>query len=252
MPHRPSLNLTINADNFEALRYRRSGVRSLHSRIDILDPQPKSPWFQHSKHTEQCSPSTLIDVPQYNTNLLSIPSEVIGIFALLALTWFSREVNERSFVAMLQNIWVMPCLIALRVWPGVMQDQWGTFALITTLLSYPYCHAIVVAWVSQNSGSVRTRSVSAALYNVMVQIGNVYAANIYRADDKPVYHRGNSVLLALNTLAILLFVVAKVYYVYKNRSRDRKWNAMTEEQRRDYIENTTDEGNKRLDFRFAH
>ncbi|RMD44537.1 hypothetical protein DV735_g558, partial [Chaetothyriales sp. CBS 134920] len=43
----------------------------------------------------------------------------------------------------------------------------------------------------------------------------------------------------------------QVYYTLRNRSRDRKWNAMTEEQRAEYLATTTDEGNKRLDFRFA-
>jgi hypothetical protein len=43
-----------------------------------------------------------------------------------------------------------------------------------------------------------------------------------------------------------------MYYVKRNAYRDRKWGAMTEDQRLDYLATTTDEGNKRLDFRFAH
>jgi hypothetical protein len=43
-----------------------------------------------------------------------------------------------------------------------------------------------------------------------------------------------------------------MYYVKRNAYRDRKWAAMTEDQRLDYLATTTDEGNKRLDFRFAH
>ena len=131
-------------------------------------------------------------------------------------------------------------------------SQWSTFALLTVLLSYPYCHAILVGLTSRNSGSVRTRSISAACYNMNVQLGGVIAANIYRQDDKPLYHRGNSVLIAIAILSILLFVFAKVYYISRNKSRAKKWDAMTPEQKADYIENTTDKGNKRLDFRFAH
>lgn len=67
---------------------------------------------------------------------------------------------------MLQAVWTLPCIIVLRWWPGLVDEQWGTYAVITVLLSYPYCHAIVVAWVSRNSNNVGTRSVSAALYNV--------------------------------------------------------------------------------------
>ncbi|KAL9618897.1 MAG: hypothetical protein Q9160_006422 [Pyrenula sp. 1 TL-2023] len=176
----------------------------------------------------------------------------IGIGTLLGITWLSERVNERSLISMIQDIWTLPCVIALRWWSGTYKDAWGTYALVTVLLSYPYTHAIIVAWASRNSGSVRTRSVSAALYNMMVQCGNVISYNIYRADDKPLYHRGNSVLIGINFLAIALFVITKVYYVWKNRVRERKWNAMTAEERKHYLDNTNDEGNKRLDFRFMH
>lgn len=80
----------------------------------------------------------------FNTNLLTIPSTVVGIFTLLGITWISERVNERSLVAMLQPIWSLPCIIALRWWPGALSNAWGTYALITVLLSYPYCHAIIV------------------------------------------------------------------------------------------------------------
>ncbi|KAI9675569.1 MAG: hypothetical protein M1822_008922 [Bathelium mastoideum] len=188
----------------------------------------------------------------FTTNLLTIPSTAISIFTLIGLTWISERVHERSLVAAIQNIWVLPCVAALRWWPGAEVNAWGTYALVTVLLSYPYCHAIVVAWVSRNSGSVRTRSVSAACYNMMVQVGNLISANVYQADDKPLYHRGNDVLFGLSIASIVLFVVTKVYYILKNRSRARKWDAMTEEQKEDYLNNTKDEGNKRLDFRFVH
>lgn len=51
---------------------------------------------------------------------------------------------------------------------------------------------------------------------------------------------------------IALYVLTKLYYVWRNKTRDNKWNAMTEEQKLAYLTNPPDEGNKRLDFRFAH
>ena len=71
------------------------------------------------------------------------------------------------------------------------------------------------------------------------------------ADDRPRYRRGNRALLSINVLNIGLYVFAKVYYTLRNRFRDRKWNAMTEEERKEYLATTKDKGNKRLDFRFA-
>jgi hypothetical protein len=66
-------------------------------------------------------------------------------------------------------------------------------------------------------------------FSVAVQCGGIIAANIYRDDDKPLYKRGNRTLIGINALAISLFFFAKAYYVTVNKSRDRKWKAMTHE-----------------------
>lgn len=64
--------------------------------------------------------------------------------------------------------------------------------------------------------------------------------------------RGNRVLVGICVLNIFLYLFAKVYYVWRNKQRDRIWNSMTVEEKLNYLETTTDEGSKRLDFRFAH
>jgi hypothetical protein len=71
-------------------------------------------------------------------------------------------------------------------------------------------------------------------------------------DDAPKYRRGNKVLLAINVINIPLYFLVKGYYVWRNKQRENKWEAMTEEQRLEYLATTTDKGNKRLDFRFQH
>ncbi|KAL3495459.1 major facilitator superfamily domain-containing protein [Aspergillus germanicus] len=186
------------------------------------------------------------------TNLLIIPYNITHILMLNGLTHLSERLNERSLVSMLQPLWVLPCIITLRFWSGAMVDAWGTYSIMTVLLSYPYAHAILVGWASKNSNNVGTRTVSAAVYNMSVQMGNVIGNNVFRADDAPRYTRGYSVLLGLNMLGIALFLATKVYYVKRNQYRDRFWARMTDEQREDYMKNSPDTGSKRLDFRFAH
>jgi hypothetical protein len=85
-----------------------------------------------------------------------------------------------------------------------------------------------------------------------VQAGDVAAYFIYREDDKPKYRRGNTNLVAINVLAIVLFLAAKAYYVFQNRRRDKIWNAMSEDERNNYIKNTEHQGSSKLNFRFAH
>jgi hypothetical protein len=90
------------------------------------------------------------------------------------------------------------------------------------------------------------------MYNMSVQASTVIAANVYQKDDAPRYVNGNRNLIACACMNICLYVLTKLYYVWRNKARDRVWDAMSSEQKKDYLEHTKDEGNKRLDFRFAH
>ena len=75
---------------------------------------------------------------------------------------------------------------------------------------------------------------------------------MYRKDDAPKYKRGNRALISIAVLNIFVYAFTKIYYVWRNKTRETKWRAMTEDERINYLATTTDEGNKRLDFRFAH
>lgn len=120
----------------------------------------------------------------FNANLLTIPSQFLFGVNLLIISRISEWVNERSLVSSTSAIWIFPWLVAL-VALGAKASNWVRYALLTGLLSYPYCHAILVAWNSRNSNAVRTRAVSAALYNMFVQAGNIVGSNIYRDSDRP-------------------------------------------------------------------
>ncbi|KAH8663381.1 major facilitator superfamily transporter [Tricladium varicosporioides] len=187
----------------------------------------------------------------FDANLLAIPSQFFFLVNLLIITKVSQYFKERSIVSSSSNVWIFPWLVGL-VTLKPNSNLWLRYSLLTGLLSYPYCHAILVAWNSKNSNTVRTRAVSAALYNMFVQSGNIIATNIYRDDDKPLYRRGNKVLLGICSFNIVLFYLVKAYYIFRNKQRDKVWNAMSAQERMEYIATTKDEGAKRLDFRFAH
>ncbi|TKX22531.1 MFS transporter-like protein 92 [Elsinoe australis] len=187
----------------------------------------------------------------FQANLLTIPSQFFFGVNLLIISWVSERINERGYLSSLSNIWILPWLAAL-VGLGASASNWVRYALLTGLLSYPYCHAILVAWNSRNSNTVRTRAVSAALYNMFVQAGNIIGSNIYRENDRPLYLRGNKILLGITCWNIVQLWLVKNYYVRKNKRREEAWAKLNGEEKEDYIHNTKDEGAKRLDFRFVH
>ncbi|KAK4046495.1 hypothetical protein OIV83_006021 [Microbotryomycetes sp. JL201] len=186
----------------------------------------------------------------FHTNLLQIPYLVLFMINNLVLSYASKRIKERTFMSSVAS-WCM--LIILSVVVAVPHaGKWVKYALLSLLLAYPYPHPILVSWNSANSGSVRTRSVSASLYNMCVQAGSIISSNVYRQDDKPLYEKGNRILLGVAAANIALFGLAKVYFIARNRYKSSKWEGMSPDERAHYLQTTKDEGNRRLDFQLVH
>ncbi|TAQ86602.1 hypothetical protein B7494_g5078 [Chlorociboria aeruginascens] len=188
----------------------------------------------------------------FKTNLLVIPSKVLHVITMLGLTYAAEVFGELTFTALIGQIWALPFLLFINLVDINGINKWLAWIIMTALLSYPNAHPIQVGWNSRNSNTVRSRTVSAALYNMCVQTSGIIAANIYRKDDAPLYKRGNRVLLLILILNIFLYLGTKIYYVKRNAYREKAWAAKSEDEKLRYLATTTDEGNKRLDFRFAH
>ncbi|GAA6038163.1 hypothetical protein JCM8097_005772 [Rhodosporidiobolus ruineniae] len=187
-----------------------------------------------------------------NANLLSVPHIVISIFNLITLTLLSEAVNNRTWVSMIENWWFLIFYIPLVVLKDPI-SPWVWFALATLVLGYPYSHAIQVAWASRNAGSVRTRTVSASVYNMFVQVSGIIGANIYQANDAPRYVKGNTILLGIIALnLVVVYPGTFFYYKWRNAQKAKVWDKMTTEEKAHYLATTTDEGAKRLDFRFVY
>ncbi|KAK3672120.1 hypothetical protein LTR78_008091 [Recurvomyces mirabilis] len=187
----------------------------------------------------------------FETNLLTIPAYVLFILQLLFWMWISEKYNQRFLLGVIGQLWTLPLLIALETIPS-NTSHWAKWAIATMVVGYPYIHAILVAITSRNAGSVRTRTVASALYNISVQASNIFSTQIYRTKDAPMYRTGNKALIVVCAYNVVLLIGIKLFYVNVNAQRDKIWNSMTFEEREEYLATTKDQGNKRLDFRFAH
>ncbi|KEF52189.1 uncharacterized protein A1O9_11816 [Exophiala aquamarina CBS 119918] len=235
--------------------HQRAAVLGGHHRLRPVASLPDRPVVDHPIHPAASLHHTglkALGFDSFETNLLTIPAYVLFILQLLFWTWVSERINQRILLGVIGQIWCLPLLVALVALLSVFHNSnWSKWVLSTLLVGYPYVHAILVALTSRNSGTVRTRTVGPSLYNMAVQTSNIVSSQIYRADDKPYYYHGNKVLLGIVAWNIVVFVFAKAYYVRKNNQRDRIRDSMSREERVHYLATTTDQGNKRLDFRFA-
>lgn len=100
---------------------------------------------------------------------------------MVTFTYLAEVVGNLALFGLLAQLWALPFLIYFYVVDINTVNKWTAFAVMTVLLAYPSTHAIQVGWNSRNSNSVRSRTVSAALYNMACQTSGIIASNIYRA-----------------------------------------------------------------------
>ena len=113
----------------------------------------------------------------FETNLLTIPAYCLFILFLVIFCFLTERVNERFLICSISQIFVLPLLIALETLPKD-RSPWATWILSVLIYAMPYVHPVLVAITSRNAGSVRTRTVASALYNMTVQASNIYGAQV--------------------------------------------------------------------------
>jgi hypothetical protein len=115
---------------------------------------------------------TLRRVGKFTTlqsNLLTAPSAALQILTMFGLAYSSEHFNEKSLHCLFGAFWSLPMLTAMVALPDGGRE-WGRFTLVTLISGYPYFHPIVSSWISQNSFSVKKRAITAATFNVIVQM----------------------------------------------------------------------------------
>lgn len=65
-------------------------------------------------------------------------------------------------------------------------------------------------------------------------------------------YRGNRILVGLSSANIVLFCLAKLYYVKVNQRKDSKWNFLSDIEKSEYLAVTRDTGMKKRNVRFVH
>lgn len=111
----------------------------------------------------------------FDSNMLSIPSAALQIILMLILSKSSEYFGERTFHSLFGEFWSLPLLAALLGLPAYGHD-WARFTITTLISGYPYFHPIVSAWISENTFDVQKRAITAATYNVVVQIGSIISS----------------------------------------------------------------------------
>ena len=185
------------------------------------------------------------------TIFLNIPIEFTNIITMISISLISELVDERAFICIIPQIWMLiPIAVEYANAESIL--SWGKYALLFIIIVNPNIQGVLVSWISRVSYSVRTRTVASPMSNIGIQLAGIVGQNIYRADDAPLYFRGNRVLIGLCCMNLALFLLCKFYYVARNKYKKGKWEAMSDSEKEEYLVKHGDDGNKRLDYLFEH
>lgn len=85
-----------------------------------------------------------------------------------------------------------------------------------------------------------------------IQLSSIIGANVYQPSDAPRYYTANKAMLAVVVFnLVIVYPGTWLFFGKVNQKRERIWGGMSNEEKSEYLRTTKDEGNKRLDFRFA-
>lgn len=73
----------------------------------------------------------------FKTNLLVIPSKVLHVTTMLALTYAGEVFGELTFTALIGQIWALPFLIFINFVDINGINRWLAWGIMTALLCYP-------------------------------------------------------------------------------------------------------------------
>lgn len=145
--------------------------------------------------------------------LLNMPSGVISIFATLVSTSAIRFNVQRWLSLILLFI---PTIIGA----GLMSFESSQAGALAGVYLINFCVAplaIIYAWAGSNTQSY-TRKVSV---NAIIQIGfsvaNIIGPQTFRAHEAPRYISAKATILGVNGSAVILTVLLRLLYGYRNR-----------------------------------
>ncbi|KAK4518283.1 uncharacterized protein ATC70_001635 [Mucor velutinosus] len=183
------------------------------------------------------------------SNLLTVPSFFIGLIISIIIAKSADRFGNYALHALIGCVWSMIAFLVLQFLPN-SAGRWSFYAAALFVASTPPWHGMQIAWMSSNLAPVGKRTIALGAVIGAANICGVPGSQIYQASDAPHFHVGNWVNFGLMATAALFFVFQRTSYSLTNKIREKKWSAMSDDEKKEYSKTTTSEGSNRIDFRF--
>jgi hypothetical protein len=184
-----------------------------------------------------------------DSNLLTAPSYIINLIVSIIIAKSSDKYGNVGFHAVIGVLWSLVGFLALELLPADA-GRWSKYGVALFTASSPSWHGMHIAWMSSNLAPIGKRTLALGAIIGFANLNSVPGSQIYQVADSPLYRRGNWINVGLQAATFVMFIAQRFRYSITNTLRQRKWDSMTEDEKKTYDETTKSKGSNRLDFRF--
>jgi MFS family permease len=144
-----------------------------------------------------------------------------GTVILTPLNAFASDIfNRRAHFVLLPLTWSL--ILVSIVYSQAVSNTWRQYTVWTLLnAGIATFHPVNGAWLSINSKTPQERSISLALWIMSANLSGVCGAQIFRAQDAPLYRHGILAIVILTATGWAITLFQGVQYYISNRKLDR-------------------------------
>lgn len=152
--------------------------------------------------------------------LLSIPIYIVATLVALAVAFLSDRLRNRYAFVML-GLSVASIGYAVLLSQKFVSVGGRYFAVYLVMAGGYITQPVTLVWLSNNMGGHYKRSINAGMQIGFGNLGGIIASNIYITSEKPTYHVGYGVSLALLWLCGIAGTVLFSGMRHENKMRDQ-------------------------------
>jgi hypothetical protein len=158
----------------------------------------------------------------WQTQLLQMVSGAVQITAMLSAVWVDR-VTKQAILPMIASI--VPTIagtIVLITVPFEPSKRVGLLIAYYIMISFWACSGLALSLVTRNVGGQTKKTVVITVNFVFWATGNSIGPQVFQTKDKPRYFMALAIVMGCFVLLLLTLAALRIYYMWQNKSRDRK------------------------------
>ncbi|KAL4863348.1 hypothetical protein BDV12DRAFT_202192 [Aspergillus spectabilis] len=155
-------------------------------------------------------------------NVLASVPVYCGMLWILILSYLSDKLGHRGPFVLIAITWNVISYACLRITPAT-SSRWHRYGVIAVAnVSYASMHILNIGWLSVYCKSPQERSIAMALVVMAANCAGISGSQIFRTDDRPLYHTGLTAICILAGASWLLAFALNLQSYFLNQRRKSK------------------------------